>query len=88
MLIKNLQIKTDRLSPWEKAKNLSEAVKREIKLGAKLADRDLRKRRGKICIKCEYWDKRGNLYLGECRKCGCSKFKRLFIGEQCPLNKW
>lgn len=72
----------------EKVRNLSAAVAQISASGFKLVEREERKRRGAICKECEFWRKDGNIGLGECAKCGCSKYKRLFAAQSCPLKKW
>ena len=88
MKVKAIGVSIVKPSLTQKARNFLEAIKRQIANGAKLATRSLRKERAGICSKCEYWSDSGNLWLGECRKCGCSKYKRFFETEQCPINKW
>ena len=72
----------------EKVRNLSVAVAQISASGFKLVEREERKQRGAICAECEFWRKDGNIGLGECAKCGCSKYKRLFAAQSCPLKKW
>ena len=72
----------------EKVRNLSAAVAKISASGFEIAERGERKRRGAICEACEYWRKDGNIGLGECAKCGCTKYKRLFVAQECPLKKW
>ena len=72
----------------EKVRNFSAAVARIKASGFRLAEREERKRRGAVCGECEFWRKNGTLGLGECAKCGCSKYKRLFVAQGCPLGKW
>ena len=82
------QEKPKKIGLFEKARNLSAAVASIAKSGFKAAEREERKRRGAICTKCEYWRKNGNLSLGECTQCGCSKYKRFFESQKCPIGKW
>lgn len=72
----------------EKVRNFSAAVAQISASGFELVEREERKRRGAICAECEFWRKDGNIGLGECAKCGCSKYKRLFAAQSCPLKKW
>ena len=76
------------ISFLQKAKNATTALKDIIKSGGKIVDRQTRIYRGKICEKCPFWKKDGNIGLGECTKCGCTKYKRLFEAQACPLKKW
>jgi hypothetical protein len=47
-------------------------------------------RRYWACSHCPMWDSSGNLWLGQCRKCGCTKAKLWLATAQCPLPqpKW
>ena len=60
--------------------------------GYPLTPRAERKRRDAICAACEYFNKGGNLGLGECLApgCGCSRAKTLLATSRCPLPqpKW
>ena len=77
-------------SVFIKARNLAAAVRRQIANGAKLAPRPVRQRRLQECAACEIWKSGGNFGLGECthKSCGCSRYKRFFLTEKCPLGKW
>ena len=76
------------ISFLQKAKNASLAIRKIVASGGKLVDKDTRVWRGKICENCPFWQKDGNMGLGECTKCGCTKYKRLFEAQGCPLKKW
>ena len=76
------------LSFLQKAKNASLAIRKIVASGGKLVDKNTRVWRGKICENCPFWQKDGNMGLGECTKCGCTKYKRLFEAQSCPLKKW
>lgn len=71
-----------------KAKNLVNAFYEMQTHGFDLVSKQTRDERGAICSKCKYWRKYGNIGLGECGKCGCSKFKRFFKNQKCPIGKW
>ena len=71
-----------------KAKNLVSAISEMQTRGFDLVSKQTRDERGAICSKCKYWRKYGNIGLGECGKCGCSKFKRFFKNQKCPIGKW
>ena len=41
------------------------------------------------CRNCEFWDSKGFMDTGRCRKCGCStKAKLRMPTEKCPIGKW
>ena len=86
--IENIEDVAKPLSLFQKAKNATSAIKDIIKSGGKIVDRQTRISRGKICENCPFWIKDGNMGLGECTKCGCTKYKRLFEAQSCPLKKW
>ena len=71
-----------------KAKNLVNAFREMQTHGFDIVSKHTRDERGAICSKCKYWRKYGNIGLGECGKCGCSKFKRFFKNQKCPIGKW
>lgn len=80
--------KARRLSIFDKARRLARAIGAIAASGASIAPREVRKERGKICKMCIHWRDNGNLGLGECEICGCSKYKRLFLAQHCPIGKW
>ena len=80
--------KPRKIGLFEKARNLSAAVANIVKSGFAVADKKTRKDRTDICIECKFWKKDGNLGLGECTQCGCSKYKRFFESQKCPIGKW
>ena len=81
-------VKPKTLGVVAKARNAIKAVQDIVKSGLKIADKRTRLHRGKICKKCPYWKKDGNMGLGECVQCGCTKYKRLFEAQACPIKKW
>lgn len=85
---KNVKHKQTSLSFLQKAKNATLAIRQIVASGGKIVDRQTRIQRGKICENCPFWKKNGNIGLGECTKCGCTKYKRLFEAQSCPLQKW
>ena len=89
-ILKNISSTQNRADIFDKARNFYEAIRREIASGSKLATKEKRLYRKKICDDCPLWRPSGNLWLGECthKKCGCTKFKRFFSSEHCPQNKW
>ena len=86
--IENIEDVAKPLSLFQKAKNASLAIRKIVASGGKLVDKNTRVWRGKICENCPFWIKDGNMGLGECTKCGCTKYKRLFEAQSCPLKKW
>lgn len=79
---------TEKLSLLQKTKNATAAIRKIVASGGKIVDKQTRLQRGKICENCPFWLKDGNMGLGECTKCGCTKYKRLFEAQSCPLGKW
>jgi hypothetical protein len=54
---------------------------------ALVSESELKQRRA-ICDVCDWWKPSGNLGLGECRQCGCTRFKMNYASEKCRLKKW
>lgn len=80
-------------SVFTKAKRLAKELKDWNAAGRPLASRELRKARLATCATCEYFNKNGNLFLGECKApgCGCSKAKAFLLTSKCPYpggSKW
>ncbi|MEO0510540.1 MAG: hypothetical protein AAF065_11850 [Verrucomicrobiota bacterium] len=76
----------------KKCSNAAKAVARQVTAAAKgdglKVSSQESSRRLKICQLCKYWNESGNIGLGECRKCGCTRIKQRLATEGCPINKW
>jgi len=87
-----------RLPPPEHAPLLTKAarLRRELlnwrRAGYPLTPREERRRRDALCAACEYFNRGGNLGLGECLApgCGCTRAKTWLATSRCPLPepKW
>ncbi|MBQ6534614.1 MAG: hypothetical protein IJI37_05535 [Opitutales bacterium] len=71
-----------------KAAALLQAAGRIARDGGRLAPEDEQSKRRAICAACPHWNAEGNLRLGECEICGCTKYKLAFRSEKCPIGKW
>jgi hypothetical protein len=77
-----------------KAKNAAKATARILKAAVNRepirVSADELKRRDEICNACAKWKPSGNLGMGECThpQCGCTRLKRGFATETCPMRKW
>ena len=77
----------NKVTIFRKAANLAAAAV-EIAKKPTLAPVDLFESRKKICLSCEFFNKHGNLGLGECSKCGCTLAKLKFLISTCPAGRW
>ena len=75
-----------------KAGRLRVALAEWKRAGYPKTPREERRRRRAICRKCEFWNPRGNILLGECLApgCGCTRAKVWLATARCPLDppKW
>ena len=75
-----------------KVQRLRRELRNWRRAGYPLTPRAERKRRDAICAACEYFNKGGNLGLGECLApgCGCTRAKTWLATSRCPLPepKW
>lgn len=79
------EIKQPDKSPIE---NFKESMSRWVDAGLPVISDEEFDRRLSICRSCEFWKEGGNLYLGKCEKCGCTKFKLKLATESCPIGNW
>jgi hypothetical protein len=80
------------------ASKLANAIRDFPRIAATGFDRSMDvQERTAICRACEHWNARGNLGLGECTICGCTRFKANFSAENCirwgsgsfhPIGGW
>jgi len=72
--------------PWtmaEKAKGLTDSVKKIFRSGFDTVDKEIANQRYLICESCIH------LSAGQCEICGCfMKVKTKFAAMECPINKW
>jgi hypothetical protein len=77
-----------RVSISTKALTFLQAMRTWKSAGFPLPTRRMIHNRLTICKACEQFLPGGNLMLGECKKCGCTKLKTFLATEKCPLGKW
>jgi hypothetical protein len=58
--------------------------------GFKTVPKEVYEERTGICERCHFYDKSARLGLGKCnhKGCGCTKLKRYFAFEKCPVGSW
>lgn len=60
----------------------------EIAGNPALVDGAVLETRKAICGACEFFNPKGNLGFGECKKCGCTRAKLFFKVSKCPIGRW
>lgn len=72
----------------EKASNVIRSTVKWVGAGMPITEKSERDERLAICSKCKEWIPTGNIGLGKCRLCGCTKLKPAMQTESCPIGKW
>lgn len=71
-----------------KARRLKDELRGWARAGFPQVTRETRQKRKAICYACPHWNPEGNIGLGACRKCGCSRAKLYLATAKCPIGKW
>jgi len=72
------------LSLQQKAARLAHALRKWRAAGAPLVEREVYRSRLAACQRCEHYHAEGNLGLGECAVCGCTRAKLWLATAECP----
>ncbi|MEM1057912.1 MAG: hypothetical protein AAGK14_01580 [Verrucomicrobiota bacterium] len=72
------------LTLQQKAARLAHALRKWRRSGAPLVARDVYRRRLDVCQACAHYRAEGNLGLGECAVCGCTRAKLWLATAACP----
>jgi len=88
ILEKTMQI-VNNPSLINKALNFGDAIFEWAGSGFKTVSDEKINDRFSICRTCEFWDEKGFLNTGKCKKCGCSTELKLKLSTStCPIGKW
>lgn len=68
----------------EKARNFAASLSLWKRMGYKTVARDVYKERLATCRDCPFYRELGNLGLGECTRCGCTRAKLWLASATCP----
>lgn len=76
-----------------KAWNLQRELRVWARKGFPVVDENQLNARSTACEACDYYNRRGNMWLGECTApgCGCTRFKWWLATAKCPHpdgSKW
>ena len=82
--ISDLRGRRKPLTVEAKARRLWSELRRWRRAGYKLVDRAERERRLQLCAACPHYAARGNLGLGQCKLCGCTRAKLWLASARCP----
>lgn len=72
------------LTLQQKAARLAHALRKWKAAGAPLVEREIYRQRLALCQTCEHYRAEGNLGLGECAVCGCTRTKLWLATAACP----
>jgi len=84
MLKERRQTRLSKPGVTKLATNFTGAMAVWAKSGFKMVDEQEFDRRLSICVVCEFWNPKGMMGLGTCKKCGCSRYKLKLATSVCP----
>jgi len=68
--------------------SVAEAGVEWTRCGFRVVSSEMEDRRMQICRSCAHYDPQGNLGLGKCRLCGCTRWKAKLPASRCKIGLW